>query len=243
MNTRTSAWAIVVFGLVGSAGQARAQDSRPATPQIVTTSVGEVRVSPDRATISLGVQSRATTAAEAAVQNSRKQRAVIDAIKAKGIPPEQITTSNFSVIPETRYDREGQAAPKTTSYLVVNTVTAEIRKIDQVGPVIDVALAAGANQVNSLTFGVTAADSVRRVALAAAVAKSRADADVMARAAGGSVGSLLEITAMESYSPPMPMAYSMAKSEANQGVPVEPGQESIRATITARWSFVAGPPR
>ena len=240
MNTRLYAWGIVVSSC---AGFANAQEVRPTPPQIVTTSVGEVRVAPDRATISLGVQSRATTAGEAAAQNSRKQRAVIDAIKARGIATEQITTSNFSVIPETRYDREGQAPPKTTSYLVINTVTAEIRKIDLVGPVIDAALAAGANQVNSLNFGVTAVDSVRRVALAAAVAKSRADADAMARAAGGSIGSLLEITAMEMYSPPVPIAYSMARSEANQSVPVEPGQEAIRASITARWSFVSGPPR
>src|SRR3954468_3006727 len=111
MNTRLYACAIVVSAFTGITGDAVAQDVRPTPPQIVTTSVGEVRVSPDRATISLGIQSRATTAGEAAAQNSRKQRAVIDAIKAKGIAAEQITTSNFSVLPETRYDRDGQAAP------------------------------------------------------------------------------------------------------------------------------------
>ena len=243
MSTRLLfAWGFVAAAI--AATPAQAQDVRQGPPQIVTTSVGEVRVSPDRATISLGVQTRATTAADASAQNARKQRAVIDAIKAKGIAAEQITTSNFSVIPETRYDREGQAAPRTTSYLVVNTVTAEIRRIDLVGPVVDAALAAGANQVNSLAFGVSAADSVRRVALAQAVAKSRADAEAMARAAGGSLGTLLEITAMESYAPPVPIAYgAVARAEAKESVPVEPGQESVRATITARWSFVAGPPR
>jgi uncharacterized protein YggE len=116
---------------------------RPMVPQIVTTASGEVRVAPDRATIQIGVQSRATTAAAAATQNSQKQQAIIDAIKARGVPAAQITTSNFNVIPETRYDREGQAAPRTTSYLVINTVTVELRRIDQVGPVIDAALAAG----------------------------------------------------------------------------------------------------
>src|SRR5205823_12234552 len=91
---------------------------RQGPPQVVTTGQGEVRVTPDRATVMLGVQTRATTAEEATTQNSRKQRAVIDAIKARGIPAEQIATSSFNVIPETRYDREGQVAPRTTSYLV-----------------------------------------------------------------------------------------------------------------------------
>lgn len=209
-------------------------------PQIVTSAHGEVRMAPDRATITIGVQSRATTAAAAAAENSRKQRAVIDAIRAKGVPAEQIGTSGFNVVPETRYDREGQVAPRTTSYLVSNMVTVELRRIDQVGPVIDAALGAGANQIHSLGFGIAAADSARRAALALAVAKAKGDAEVMARAAGGSLGQLLELTAGESYfPPPRPMvAMRMAEGAAADAVPIEAGQETIRATVTARWQFV-----
>jgi hypothetical protein len=220
---------------------------KPPVPQIVTSGQGEVRVAPDRATISVGVQTRATTAAEAAAQNSRKQRAVIDAIKAKGVPAEQISTSGFNVIPETRYDREGQAAPRTTSYLVTNMVTIELRRIDLVGAVLDAALASGANQIHSLSFGAADADSARRAALAIAVAKSRADADVMARAAGGSLGPLLELTAAGFYMPPprpMMMRMDAAMATAQESVPVEAGQEVVRANVTARWQFLSGsPPR
>lgn len=218
--------------------------SRPPVPQIITSAQGEVRVSPDRATIMIGVQTRAATAADAAAQNSRKQRAIIEAIRARGIAPEQIGTSSFNVIPETRYDREGQAEPKTTSYLVSNVVSVDVRRIDLVGPVIDAALAAGANEINSLTFGVTAVDSLRRVALAAAVAKARADADAMARAAGGSLGNLLELTAADVYMPPSPRPMmAMAKAVGQESVPVEPGEETVRASVTARWQFVANAPR
>ena len=217
-----------------------AQDSRPPVPQIVTTASGEVRVAPDRATIQIGVQSRATTAAAAATQNATKQRAIIDAIKARGVPAEQIATSSFNVIPETRYDREGQAAPRTTSYLVMNTVIVELRRIDQVGPVIDAALTAGANQINSLSFGVANADSARRVALAQAVTKSRADAEVMARAAGGSLGSLLELNSMDQYVPGPPRPFDMrVAATAEMKTPVEAGEETIRASVTARWQFVS----
>ena len=218
-----------------------AQDSaRPVVPQIVTTASGEVRVAPDRATIQIGVQSRATTAAAAATQNATKQRAIIDAIKARGVPAEQIATSSFNVIPETRYDREGQAAPRTTSYLVMNTVIVELRRIDQVGPVIDAALTAGANQINSLAFGVANADSARRAALAQAVTKSRADAEAMARAAGGSLGSLLELNSVDQYVPGPPRPFDMrAAATAEMKTPVEAGEETIRATVTARWQFIS----
>ena len=224
------------------AASASAQDmSRPTIPQIVTTASGEVRLTPDRATIQIGVQSRAATAAAAATQNATKQRAIIDAIKARGVPAEQIATSNFNVIPETRYDREGQAAPRTTSYLVINTVNVELRRIDQVGPVIDAALVAGANQINSLTFGITNADSARRVALAQAVSKSRADAEAMARAAGGSLGPLLELNSVDQYIPGPPRPFDMrVAATAEMKTPVEAGEETIRATVTARWQFLSG---
>lgn len=216
------------------------ESSKPIVPQIVTSAMGEVRVTPDRATIQIGVQSRAATAAAAATQNSQKQRAVIDAIKAKGVPAQQISTSNFNVIPETRYDREGQAAPRTTSYLVVNTITVELRRIDQVGPTIDAALAAGANQINSLSFGIVNADSARREALALAVSRARADAEVMARAAGGALGTLIELSASQQYAPGPPMPYMREAMAANVDakVPVEPGQELVTATVSARWHFV-----
>ena len=233
---------LILPALILGAGVLTAQEptpGRPTVPQIVTSAHGEVRIAPDRATINIGVQSRAATAAAAAGQNSQKQRAVIDAIKAKGVPAEQIATSNFNVIPETRYDREGQAAPRTTSYLVVNAITVELKRIDQVGAVIDAALLAGANQINSLSFGLQNADSARRVALTQAVAKSRADAEAMARAAGGTLGSLIEMQALDAYMPGPPIPYAMAKTAtAAESVPVEPGQETVRASVTARWHFV-----
>lgn len=213
----------------------------PPVPQIVVSATGEVRVSPDRATIMIGVQSRAPTAAAASAQNSQKQRAVIEAIKAKGVPAEQISTSGFSVIPETRYDREGQAAPRTTSYLVVNTVTVELKRVDQVGPVIDASLAAGANQINSLSFGVQSADSARRAALGAAMAKARADAEAIARAAGGTLGTLLEVTVVDQGMPrPIYMRSEMAAQVADKSVPVEPGMETITAGVNVRWQYVPG---
>lgn len=235
---------VMVAGCFAALGAAPAQEPAKPVPQIMVSASGEVRVPPDRASIHIGVQSRAATAAEAAAQNSRRQRAVIDAIKARGIPAEQIGTMGFNVIPETRYDREGQAAPRTTSYLVSNIVTVDVRRIDQVGPVIDAALAAGANQINSLSFGISDADSARRVALASAVTKARTDAEVMARAAGGMLGQLIELQAMEAYIPsPRLRAMEMRVASAPDAVPIEAGQETIRASVTARWQFVQGPPR
>src|SRR5262245_24905655 len=76
-------------------GQATPQ----APPQIVANGQAEVRVVPDRATVSIGVETRAATAAAAATENAKNQKAVIDAIRALGIPGDQIATQAFSVQP------------------------------------------------------------------------------------------------------------------------------------------------
>ena len=233
--------ALLIAAMIATPGL-EAQDSRPPVPQIVVSATGEVKVAPDKATISIGVQSRAVTAAAASQANAQKQTAVINAIKARGVLAEQISTSNFNVIPETRYDQAGQQAPKTTSYLVMNTVSVELRRVDQVGAVIDAALGAGANQINALNFGVQSADSARRAALSIAVSKARADADAIARAAGGSLGPMIEMIANEtSVRPPIPFMRDMAMSAQKvESTPVEPGMETISAVVNARWTFIPG---
>ena len=73
------------------------------------------------------------------------------------------------------------------------------------GRVIDAALAKGANEISSLQFFSSKADSARSVALAAAVADAKAQAEVMARAAGGSLGQLLELNTSSVPIRPMPL--------------------------------------
>jgi uncharacterized protein len=225
------------------AGSALAQEpTRPLVSQIVTSGQAESRVKPDRASIVVGVQTRATTAAEAASQNARKQSAIIEAIRARGVSNDDIATSNYNVSPELRY-REGEA-PLVTGFTVSNEIDVLVRSVNLVGSVIDAALAAGANQINSLTFTVANSDSARRLALSAAVADARADADVMAKAAGGTLGPLIELTSVEENQPvPRPMM-AMSRGAASDEVttPIESGQQVIRAGVTARWQFIPRAP-
>src|SRR5262249_54226008 len=126
----------------------------------------------------------------------QRQRSVIDTIVALGVPRDQISTQGYSVYPETRFDRDTQK-PTVTGYVVSNVVRVELKRTDQVGSVIDASLAKGANQINSLEFFSSNADGARREALADAIAKARGDAEAMARSAGGTLGSLLELNSAE----------------------------------------------
>lgn len=209
-------------------------------PQIAVSGRGEVKVSPDRATIQISVQTRASTAAVAAAENANKTQAVLAALRALGLGNDQLSTINYNVHPEQRY--EPNKEPTVVGYTVTNTVLAEVRRLNQVGPVIDAALSRGANMITSLNFFASNTEAARRTAIAAAIEKARADAEAAARAARGTLGALLEIN-IGTYSPPIqPMMMAMKQREmsAQADTPINPGQDTLTVDVTTRWRFIPG---
>ena len=209
-------------------------------PQIAVVGHGEVKVSPDRATIQVSVQTRASTAAAAAAENASKQQAVINALKALGLGNDQLSTINYNVYPEMRY-QEGKE-PVIVGYNVTNTILVEVRKLNQVGPVLDAALSHGANMITSLQFSASNTEVARRTAIAQAIEKARADADAAARAARGSLGALIEINvgAFSSNPPPRPVMYRAAAEVAAAQTPINPGEDTVTAEVSTRWRFIPG---
>ena len=221
----------------------QAQDTRAPLeqiPQIAVTGRGEVKVSPDRATIQISVQTRASTAAAAAAENANKQQAVLMALRALGLGNDQLSTINYNVYPEQRYEQGKE--PVIVGYTVTNTILAEVRKLGQVGPAIDAALSHGANMISSLQFYASNTETARRTAIAAAIEKARADAEAAARAAHGTLGTLLEIS-IGAYSPPPPRPMMMLKQaggRAEADTPINPGEEMLAVEVATRWRFIPG---
>jgi uncharacterized protein len=229
----------LAFCLVFAPVSAQSQDIRqPLEPQIAVMGRGEVKVSPDRATIQISVQTRAATAATAAQENAKRQQEVLTALRALGLTNDQLSTVNYNVYPEQRY-QEGKE-PIIIAYNVTNTIVADVRRLDQVGPVIDAALAHGANMITSLQFYASNTESARRTAIASAIEKARGDAEAAARAAHGSLGTLLEIS-IGSYNPPPPRPLAMMRATAGVAAqadtPINPGEETLSVEVSTRWRF------
>jgi uncharacterized protein len=219
------------------------QDNRATVepiPQISVVGRGEIKISPDRATIQISVQTRAPTAAAAAADNANKQQSVMAALRALGLGNDQLSTINYNVYPEQRYEQGKE--PVIVAYNVTNTVLVDVRKLSQVGPVIDAALSHGANMITSLQFYASNTETARRTAIASAIEKARADAEAAARAAHGSLGTLLGID-IGSYSPPPPRPMMMGKlmaGGAQADTPINPGEETLSVEVSTRWRFIPG---
>lgn len=210
-------------------------------PSLVTSGQGEAKVTPDRVSVLVNVQTRASTATAAAATNAQRTKAVLDALGRLGLPKDQLSTEGYSAYPEMNYDRAG-GAPRVTGYVVTNTVRAESKRVEQAGAIIDAALEAGANLINSLSFYASSIDEPRRQAIALAVASARADAEAMAQAAGGHLGMLLELSTQGPTVPPRPMfdVAARGKMAVAEQTPINPGQQTVNVFVTARWAFVPG---
>jgi uncharacterized protein YggE len=233
--------AAALLAVMGLARVAPAQPSAPVPPQIVVTATGELEAAPDRATVMLGVETEAETAAAAASRNATTQRAVLAALRAAGIPAARIRTTGYSVAPKQRYDQPTRRTI-TDGYVVRNLVVVDVDDIDRVGPVIDAALGAGANRVAGLTFALRDEAAARETALTRAVERARRDAEIAARAAGGSLGGLIELTIQGEFRPMMRTAAVAEMAMASDATPVEAGTTTVQVTVSTRWEFRQGAP-
>jgi uncharacterized protein YggE len=211
--------------------------AREPAPTITGSASSDVKFVPDRATVRISVQTRASTAAAAAADNASKQNAVLNSLRSLGLPNEQLSTAGYSVTPEYRY--QPNQAPTLVGYTVTNTIVADVRDLKLLGKVLDAALTNGANLISSLDFYASNTDAARRQAVSDAVAKARAEAEVAARAAGGQLGTLLSLNISGgNQGPPPPRPMMMAARAGAESTPINPGEQTLTVSVYASWHFL-----
>ncbi|MFO1165243.1 MAG: SIMPL domain-containing protein [Paracoccus sp. (in: a-proteobacteria)] len=194
---------------------------------------------PDLATISLGVSSRAATAAEAMTQNAEAQNKVIEALKAEGIEARDIQTSGLNLSPMLDYSKDGEA-PRVTGYAAQNNVTVRVRDIAGLGAVLDKLVASGANEIGGINFTREDMTEAEDAARSAAVQDARRRAEIMAEAAGMRLGPLLRLSDTPVESQPVPMMRMMAaEAKGSAPTPVEAGELTVSANVTAIFALLS----
>src|SRR4051794_1227971 len=210
---------------VGAPALIRADSTdRPGT--ISVTGSGTVTTEPDTATTTFGVVTQGSTAREAMAQNSQEMAKVIEALKTAGVASKDLQTQYVSLDP--RYDNQGR---EVVGYSASNSVSAVVRDLSEAGAVIDAAVAAGANSVSGPSLSRDDQGKLYNDALERAVADAKAKAEVLARAAGVSVGAVQSIAENpQTGGGPMPM---MGYAAAARGItaPIEAGTMQVVANV------------
>lgn len=218
-----------------------------AQPEITASGRGEVRLAPTYAAVIVNISTRASTAVEAASENARKVQAVMTALKASGLSEKDITTAGYNLQQDYVYRPERQ--PEPSGFTANTSIRAEIRRLENLGRVIDAVIAGGATGISGVQYFASNTEEARRSAMAQAVREARTDADVLARAAGGSLGRLIALNS-GGVSQPFPRDMMMAMAGGNAsaravGAPTNmvPGELNVIAMVSGRWEFIPGATR
>ena len=200
---------------------------------ITVTGSAEISVQPDIAFVTLGVSTQDVNAAAAAQSNAGKTSAVIAAVMKLGIAKADIETVGYSVSPIIDYQRN---PPVTTGYSVTNQVRVRATDLTKTGAIIDTALAAGANNVQGVSFTLADDSQPRQKALAEAVRKAEAKARTIAETLHVALGKVVSASESSGFTP-RPVEYSMAKSEAAT-TPIIPGEVQVSANVTLVFAIL-----
>ncbi|PKQ36848.1 MAG: hypothetical protein CVT59_10700 [Actinobacteria bacterium HGW-Actinobacteria-1] len=198
---------------------------------VTATGEGKAVAAPDQAEMNFGVTTTGTEAKKTLDDAAKKADAIIAALKKAGVAKEDIQTSGVNLYPQQDYS-EGKT-PRITGYQASVQVRVTMKDIEKIGDVIAAGTDAGANEVYGPTFTLSEKSASRADAIDKAVTDARARADVMAKAAGKSVGAVLSISEAGVSVPPIYYG-DMARSatEASGKVPIEAGTLDVTASVT-----------
>ncbi len=207
------------------------------TDSFTVTGQGKSSAIPDVAVIHVGVQAQGSSVKAVKDEVNKKANAIIAAVKKLGIDAKDMQTSNYSVQPV--YDYSGNTQ-QITGYQGNSSLTVKVREMDKANDVVDAATANGANQVSGVSFEVSDKTKAENEAREQAVAEAKKKAETAAKAAGFTLGRVINYSENMGGQPPMPY---YARADAAMGASekvatqVEPGSDEVTVSVSLSYEI------
>jgi len=234
MKISTLALALLLACTAAHAQQAEA----PRT--IGVSGQGEVRAEPDRATVTLGVESRKPKLEDARAAVAKTVDAVLKLTRELKIDPKQVRSTRINVQPEYNWGANNANERTLIGYFVSRQVEVELHDLEKLGQLLERATDLGVNQMGDPRLDSSKRQDLVREALAKAVVDARQNAEVIAKAAGARLGNARTINANTEFSqPPVPMVRAMAmEAKAAGGAPYQSGEMTFNATVNVQYDLI-----
>jgi uncharacterized protein YggE len=194
---------------------------------VSVTGTASVRSTPDEAVVSFGVQTQSPSAEDAMRENGTRMVSVLSALADLGVKDDDIATAGVN------------DGTNISGYQASNQVSVTFHDLNLIGHAIDVAVKAGANLTNGVTFQMSPANRGSEQALATAIADARSKAAAMAGATDVQLGRVLTMTESGSPSiyPPTPYDTAAAGAEAS-ATPVNPPTLETQVSVQVTWELI-----
>jgi uncharacterized protein len=209
----------------------------PGSHTITVTGEAEVKGVPDQAVLTAGVESTGTTADAALAANRRAMNNVFATLKRQGIPDKSIQTSDFNISPQ--YETGNHNRQRIVGYQASNNVEITIDDTSKLGASIDALVASGANSMGGVSFTIRDPKPLLKQARDAAVKDAMDRAETYARAAGLSVGPVVQLSEGWVQTPrPMFRSMNMAGHDvSNATTVVVAGEQTLSAQVTVTFEI------
>ncbi len=165
--------------------------SYPSGQSIISVSgKGEVVGIPDVATFSFGVLEESLVISDAQNEAAKNINAIVGYLKKNGVAEKDITTSGYNIYPRYEYGTAGSLYPypngkqKLAAYVVTETVTVKVRKLQDAGKLLAGIGEQGATNISGLTFDFDKRDELAKDARDKAIKEARSEADKLAKSLG-----------------------------------------------------------
>ena len=228
---------VLVLALALPMGAASAAETTAPTPATITIGgTGTAYVAPDTAEITVGVVTEEPDAARTHAENAAQTARVHNAVRALGVADRDIQTVHYDF--SQRYDMRDGSRSEVIGYTAQNSVVITVRSLNNVGKIIDAALANGANRIDSLNFTASDTSAAKNEALTDAVRGAKEKAQAVASALGVRLVRIANVYADTQADMPrnenyMPMM--MAKGASAAATPIAPGELSVAATVNVTY--------
>jgi uncharacterized protein YggE len=234
----TCALVILTLAMIGCVSAADSSNNHV----IQVSGSGSVTGTPDRVQISFAVETDNPDVKIAQANNALAMNTVVDALAAAGVPRDQMKTTDYTITPVYQ-DNNGILSGTVKTYQVTNTLQVTLKDTNVTGQIIDTAVTAGANKVNSIQFMLSdeQAQVLRSQALSKAVTNARADANAVAAALNVTITGTQEADISQGYTPVVysnydTLALSSAKAAAAP-TPIQSGDITVSAQVSVTYTI------
>lgn len=189
-------------------------------------------VEPDVATIQLEINTQSEELQVAQQENAALMNQVIQSLYQLGIPQENVQTVFYSIFPKYDYI-DGEQVFR--GYEVTNAIAVTLSEIQQVGNVIDTAVANGANRVSNVQFSIENTELYKQES----IVKALQNAQMKAHTISDTLHLQIDpqpVKVIEVENGGQPVAFK-AVAMSDSATPIEGGQVSIRSTMRVQYTY------
>jgi len=223
--------ALIAAGLIAFSGMTAQAEELHRT--ITVTGNSEVTAKSDMATVNITVETHSPNARAAVRENANTMTDVRNAVIAAGAEASKIETQNYNVYPQQIYNNKGEV--KSKEYRCDNTMKVVVMNLSKTGAIMDAAVEAGANRIDSVDFSVSDTQLYKDAALRKAAEDAARKAKIIAAGLGRNVIGI--ISASEDNVNVMPyrmvnLKMASAAMREDAVTPIDPGESKLQGRVT-----------